>query len=304
MLLLSTALAAIATVTLAGCASTPSSASPSSASASGTISVVASTNVWGDIAATIGGDRVTVSSIIDDPDKDPHEYEADAQNQLALSKAQVVIENGGGYDDFVDTMLGTAGNTSGIVLNAVTISGKQPDANGDLNEHVWYDFPTVENVIDQIQQTYTKIDPAGTATYTKNATALKTQIDALEQQEAALKTTHAGVGVSITEPVPLYMLDAIGLDNKTPHEFSKAIENGTDVAPDVLQQTVALYNDHAVKLLAYNEQTTGAQTQAVLTAANNNNIPVVPVTETLPAGKTYISWMTDNLNAITTALAK
>ena len=99
------------------------------------------------------------------------------------------------------------------------------------------------------------------------------------------------------------MLNAIGLDNKTPSEFSKAIEDGSDAPPAVLQQTLDLYNGHAVKLLAYNEQTTGAQTEAVLTAAKNNGIAVVPVTETLPSGKTYLSWMSDNLDAITAALA-
>ena len=99
------------------------------------------------------------------------------------------------------------------------------------------------------------------------------------------------------------MLNAIGLDNKTPSEFSKAIEDDSDASPEVLQQTLNLYSTHAVKLLAYNEQTTGAQTEAVLGAAKSNNIVVVPVTETLPSGKSYLSWMSDNLDAIAAALA-
>ncbi len=295
------AVLAAATLALAGCSSSPSSSS--SPSASGPIAVVASTNVWGDIASTIGGDHVKVTSIIDDPDKDPHEYEADAQNQLSLSRAAIVIENGGGYDDFMDTMLKAAKNTSAVTLNAVDISGKKASGGDELNEHVWYDFPTVEKVIDKIEDAYAKIDAKDADDFSSNADQLKGKIDALEQKEADLKSSYAGDGVSITEPVPLYMLDAIGLDNKTPEDFSEAIENDTDVAPTVLQQTLALYSDHEVKLLAYNEQTTGPQTQAVLDAAKQNGIAVVPVTETLPKGKDYVTWMTDNLDAIATALA-
>jgi zinc/manganese transport system substrate-binding protein len=268
------------------------------------MNVVASTNVWGDIAATVGGDHVKVTSIIDDPDKDPHEYEADARNQLAISKASVVIENGGGYDDFVNTMLKSAKSDSRTVLNAVEISGKKASGADELNEHVWYDFGTVEKVVGKLSATYAKIDKKHAAAYTKNADALKSKLDALEARESDLKTKYAGLGASITEPVPLYMLDAIGLNNKTPEKFSEAIENDSDVAPTVLKQTLELYSSHAVALLAYNEQTTGAQTEAVLKAAKDAGIPVVPVTETLPSGKTYVSWMTANLDAVAAALSQ
>lgn len=299
--------ASLAAVALVSCSSPTATTSPSASgspsASTGTIDVVASTNVWGDIAAKVGGDKVNVTSIIDDPDKDPHEYEASAQNQLALSKAKVVIENGGGYDDFVDTMLASAKNTSATVLNAVTISGKKAAAGEELNEHVWYDFPTVEKVIDQLQSSYATIDPASADTFANNAKQLKGSIDALVKKEGDLKATYNGQPVSITEPVPLYMLEAIGLKNKTPDAFSEAIEEDSDVAPAVLRATLKLYSDHAVKLLAYNEQTTGAETEAVLKAAKDNNIPVVGVTETLPNGEDYVSWMTKNLDAIGAALA-
>ncbi|HWU58406.1 MAG TPA: zinc ABC transporter substrate-binding protein [Microbacteriaceae bacterium] len=298
-------IAAAAALTLAGCASGASADPASTGSGAGTgtvVNVVASTDVWGDIAATVGGDHVKVTSIIDDPDKDPHEYEADARNQLAISKASVVIENGGGYDDFVNTMLKSAKSDSRTVLNAVDISGKKASGANELNEHVWYDFGTVEKVVDKLSATYAKLDKKHAAAYTKNADALKSKLDALESRESDLKTKYAGLGASITEPVPLYMLDAIGLNNKTPEKFSEAIENDSDVAPTVLKQTLELYSSHAVALLAYNEQTTGAQTEAVLKAAKDAGIAVVPVTETLPSGKTYVSWMTANLDAVAAAL--
>ena len=300
-----TAVTAGVILTVAACSSTTPAATSTAAavrSGGGPIAVVASTDVWGDLAATVGGDAVSVTSIISDPNQDPHSYEASAQNQLALSKAAVVVENGGGYDDFVDTMLAAAHNPSAVVLNAVTISGKAA-AGGQLNEHVWYDFPTVEKVVGQIADAYGRLDPARADTFRQNAAGLTAQLQALVQREAQLKATYAGAGVSITEPVPLYLLQAIGLVNRTPAEFSHAIEDGTDVAPAVLQQTLALYTDHAVRLLAYNEQTTGPETEAVLKAARANGVSVVPVTETLPAGDTYVSWMTANLAAVAAALA-
>ncbi|HET6738212.1 MAG TPA: zinc ABC transporter substrate-binding protein [Kribbella sp.] len=281
-------------------------ASPASSSSSGgaKIKVVASTDVWGDLAGRVGGDKVEVTSIITSPDADPHEYEANTRNQLALTDAAVVIENGGGYDDFMDRMLKSAKNTSATVLNAVTISGKKAAAGEELNEHVWYDFPTVAKVVDQLQQAYAKAAPADASTFQQNAADLKQKLDGLTQQEATLKGKYAGQPVAITEPVPLYLLDAAGLQNKTPDEFSEAIEEDTDVPAKVLDETLQLYTKHQVKLLAYNAQTAGPETEKVLNAAKQNGIPVVPVTETLPSGKDYVGWMSANLAAVGTALGQ
>ncbi|WP_243061837.1 metal ABC transporter solute-binding protein, Zn/Mn family [Humibacter sp. RRB41] len=276
----------------------------SSGAASGPIKVVASTNVWGDIAGVIGGDHVSVTSIIDDPNQDPHDYQASARNQLAISQAKIVITNGGGYDDFVTTMV-KAANTSPTELNAATISGyDQHPSDGDFNEHLWYDFPTVDKVASKIAAAYAKARPADAATFAANEKKFEASVAKLTATEAQLKQTYAGKGAAITEPVPLYMLNAIGLVDKTPQKFSEAIENDTDVAPSVLEQTLALFSSRSVALLAYNEQTTGAQTQQVLSAAKSNDVPVVPVTETLPDGKTYLTWMRSNLDNIGAALKK
>ncbi|MFT3854499.1 MAG: zinc ABC transporter substrate-binding protein [Ilumatobacteraceae bacterium] len=307
-------MAAAALLAVAGCgsddsssattaaAATTVSSAPASTPSSASLSVVASTNVYGDIVAQIAGDHAEVTSIISNPDADPHSYEANAQNQLALSKADIVVENGGGYDDFVDTMMQASGNSDAKVLNVVDISGLTAPDDGELNEHVWYHFPTMTKLTDELVTALSTADPANASTFTANGTAFKAQLDQLMATEAELNKTHAGAGAAITEPVPLYMLEAIGLVNKTPEEFSEAIEEGSDVPAAVLQETLDLFKNGDVKLLAYNEQTSGPETEQVLSAAKSNNIPVVPVTETLPTGQTYISWMTANLAAISTAL--
>ena len=287
---------------LAGCGSSSDSADAKSTPAR--VAVVASTNVYGDIARRIGGDRVDVTSVISDPDQDPHSYEADPQNQLALSKAKVVIENGGGYDDFVDHMLKSGHNDSAQVVNAVDVSGKTAPQGGELNEHVWYDFPTVAKVADRISAALAQADPGDAAAFEKNATAFKAELAPLEAEEAQIKKAHGGDGVAITEPVPLYMIEASGLVNRTPGEFSEAIEEGDDVSPRVLQKSLALFAGKKVKALVYNEQTSGPQTEKAEAAAKAAGIPVVPVTETLPKGKDYLGWMTANLDALASALAK
>jgi zinc/manganese transport system substrate-binding protein len=293
------AIAAASVVALAGCSS-----SSSAGSDDGTVRIVASTNVYGDIAETIGGDAVSVTSLMSDPAQDPHSFEASAQNQLAVSKARVVIENGGGYDDFMQTLEKGAKNGDATVLNVVDLSGLKPSSGGELNEHVWYDFPAVQKFVDALTAALAKADPAHKSDFEKNADAFRKQLTSLEDATAELKASHAGAGVAITEPVPLYLLEAAGLVNKTPEKFSEAIEQESDVSPVVLNETLALFSEHQVKLLAYNEQTTGTATERVLDAAKKAGVPVVPVTETLPAGKHYIDWMQGNIDAIGKALAK
>jgi zinc/manganese transport system substrate-binding protein len=297
---------------LTACSSSAASNNGSGTSPSGTgsagassssVSVVASTDVWGDVVKQIAGDKVKITSIITDPSADPHSYEANTQTQLELSKANVIIENGGGYDDFVDTMLKSAKNSKAKLLNAVDISGKTAPTGGSLNEHVWYDFPTVAKVTDSITSALSAADSADASTFSTNAASFKQKLQQMESTEASIKQAHSGAGVTITEPVPLYMLEACGLVNKTPEKFSEAIEQGTDVSPLVLNQVLDLFKSKQVKLLAYNEQTTGPETQKVLDGAKANKIAVVPVTETVPAGKDYLSWMSSNLSAIQSALS-
>ncbi|MFE3032788.1 metal ABC transporter solute-binding protein, Zn/Mn family [Streptomyces canus] len=301
-------LVGVSVALLTGCGSSSASGSDGGVSgapaAASRVAVVASTDVYGDIVSRIGGNKVSVTSVISDPSQDPHSYEASTQNQLALSKAKVVVENGGGYDDFVDRMLRSGGNTSAEVINAVKVSGRTAPKGGELNEHVWYDFPTVARLADRIAAALGKADPANAATFTRNADAFKAGLKPLEAKEAQIRKEHGGAAIAITEPVPLYMTGASGLVDRTPAEFSEAVEEGDDVSPKVLRETLALFTGKQVKALVYNAQTSGPQTEKSEQAARAAGIPVVPVTETLPSGKDYLAWMTGNVDALANALAK
>ncbi len=297
------------TALVAGCGGgsdpAPAAADSSSPSAStpadGPLTVVASTDVWGDIASTVGGDEVEVTSFISGPSQDPHSYEATARDQLAVSDATVVIANGGGYDDFMERLV-KASDTDATVVDAVKISGRTAPSGGELNEHVWYDMPTVVKVADQVAKTLGEADPEAADTFTANAEAFTQQISGIEDAEAAVSDVAQGKGIAITEPVPLWMTEACGLTNETPEAFAEAVEEGTDVSPVVLADTQALFTDGKVAALVYNEQTTGPETEAVLEAAKAGGVPVVPVTETLPEGKDFVTWMTDNVEAIKAAV--
>ncbi|ABS01729.1 metal ABC transporter solute-binding protein, Zn/Mn family [Kineococcus radiotolerans] len=303
---LALAAALTASLALAACGggeSTPASSASSASASDDGLSVVTSTNVYGSVVEAVAGDAATVTSIIDDPSADPHSYEASTRTQLELSKADVVVENGGGYDDFVDTMLDAAGSGA-VVLNAVELSGKTAAAGEELNEHVWYDVETVRKVAQAVEEELAKASPDDAATFEANLATFEAGLDTLQQKITADAATTQGQPVAITEPVPGYLLEALGTVNATPEEFSEAIEEETDVPVDALQETLALFTQKQVRALVHNEQTTGPQTEQVLQAAQDNGIAVVPVTETLPDGEDYTTWMTGNVDAIAAALAR
>jgi zinc/manganese transport system substrate-binding protein len=301
---------------LAGCGSAAPAGAPTAAPATAepAVRVVASTNVYGSIIKSVGGDRVAVTSIIHSPDADPHEYESTPTDAAAVNEAKLVVVNGGGYDDFA-TKLVDAASAKPTVLNVVDLSGLQAatpatpaageEEHGGFNEHVWYSLPTVEKLADRLAADLTTADPAGAATYTANATAFKGKIDGLVAKLDAIKAAHAGDKVAVTEPVPLYMIQDAGLQNATPAEFSKAAEEGTDPPAAVLNETLQLFTTKAVKVLLPNGQTESPSTKQVEQAATTAGIPVVPVTETLPAEvDDYVTWQTQQIDQLSAALDK
>ena len=291
-------LLAVPVLLLSGCSASTTAAED------GRIRVVASTDVWGDVVRQIGGSDVQVDSLISDPDRDPHEYQADPRDQLAVSRAQLVVVNGGGYDDFLTQLLKNAPDSTRTVDAADASGLDQKPASGEFNEHLWYDFPAVSRVAGGIADELTKVAPARKQAFASRLSRFRGELAGLERTEAAIRADAEGKGVAITEPVPLYMTAALGLVNRTPPAFSEAIEEGDDVAPALLRQQLALLSGHRVAVLAYNEQTTGATTKQVLAAAKAADVPVVGVRETLPDGQDYLTWMQQDLAALKAAVTR
>jgi zinc/manganese transport system substrate-binding protein len=309
------AVAALAVLTVAGCGSatqTPAAAPPAADAA---VPVVASTNVYGSIVQAVGGDHVSVDSLIHDPAADPHSYESTPADAAAVAKAKLVVVNGGGYDDFLTRLVDSSG-AEPTVIDVAGLSGLVPaeeqhaegageeeHEHGEFNEHFWYSLPTVQKVATQIATDLAAAAPADAAEFTANAQAFNARIADLIGRAEAIGKAQPGARVAVTEPVPGYLVQTAGLTDVTPHEFTEAIEEDTDPPAAALQETLALFTGGQVRALILNAQTETPSTDQVRDAAQTAGVPVVEVTETLPEGVTdYSAWMGGQIDALARAL--
>ncbi|MFC0546771.1 metal ABC transporter solute-binding protein, Zn/Mn family [Kutzneria chonburiensis] len=284
---------AMAAVTATACGS------GSAAPADGKIKVVASTDVWGSVVKAVGGEDVAVTSIIDDPTKDPHDYEVKPADTAAVAGAQLLVSNGIGYDEFFTKAVSTVGKGKPSVV-AFEVSGKQQTA--DTNEHLFYDLPTVKKVADKIAADLGGIDSTKKAAFDANAKAFDTKIDGLI---ARIGQIPPGRKVVVTEPVANYLLTAGTITDATPKAFEEAVEAGTDIPVAAVAEATALITDRKVDALVNNAQTETDLTNQLKAKAAAASIPVVDVTETLPAGTTdYVGWIGKEVDALSKALAK
>jgi len=283
------ALALASLIALTGCAT----AEPQPTSTDGKLQIVASTNVWGDIAEQVGGDLVEVTSIIDNASKDPHSYEATARDQLAVKNADLIVANGGGYDDFIDTLAKAAGNE-----NIIYATNAETAVDWTVNEHVWFSVAGVDEVATAIGVELAKADAENASVYEQNEAAFGEKIAALTLEVQNLKTITNGYTYFSTEPLALWLLADLGFKDLTPADFSDAIENETDVSPLAMQDSLDLINSGQVKYLVINLQTENSQTQQIIDAARDSEVRAVVLTEVLPEGTTYIQWMTANLKTL------
>jgi zinc/manganese transport system substrate-binding protein len=299
---------ATTTLMLAACNSTPSStgtspttpAGSTSTAAAAPVNVVASTNVWGDIAKQVGGGHVNVTSIMSDPNADPHAFEADAKTGAALSKAQFVIENALGYDDFMDKLLAASPNPSRVVLKAADV---MQISGAEANPHIWYDIAKVPAVASGIADQLGKLDPGDAATFTANAKTFNDSLAPINTAIANIKAKYPGAPVGYTERVPGDLVEAAGLTLATPASFAQSIEDGNDPSPADNAAMDAALTDKKIKVLLFNGQVTSPATDAVKQLAQKSGVPVVGVTETLPpTDKDFQDWQLRQINEITTAL--
>jgi len=278
----------------------PACGTPDAPAASETIPVVASTDVYGAVVQAVGGDRVTVTSLIDDPAADPHSYEAPPAAAAAVARARIVVVNGGGYDDFAERLTPGPGAS---VIDVVALSGLAAPAGGELNEHVWYSLPTMKTLAERVAADLGAADPAAAAGFTANAAAFGTKVDGLVAKAEVLKSAHGGERIAVTEPVPLYLTDAAGLVDATPPGFSEAVEEDADPPAAVVAATLDLFGADPVRALLVNAQTRTPVTDQVEQAARAAGVLVVEVGETLPAGTAdYVEWINGQLDALGVAL--
>lgn len=298
---------AAATLGLAACGSPepgPGAAAPAG-SAPGQVQVVASTDVWGSVARAVGGDRVAVTSIIDSPEKDPHEYESTPTDATTVGGAGLVLLNGGGYDEFMPQLVQSTG-TRAPVVDAAQVSGLQKPGAEEFNEHIWYSLPGTQKVAQTVASQLARIDPAGAGEYTANAQRLTAEISRLTGKVQAIGAAKPGARVAITEPLPVYLLEAAKLQNVSPEEFTEAVEEDADPPAAVLQETLALFSAQPpLSALVLNSQTQTPTTDQVRQAATSANVPVVEMSETLPEGVTdYTTWMNTQIDALARATGR
>jgi zinc/manganese transport system substrate-binding protein len=269
----------------------------------GRIQVVTSTDVWGSVAQAVGGPDVDVTAIIHNPSQDPHDYQSTPLDAARIGAAQLAVYNGDGYDDFFPTDLGATPSATRVGIVAFDLSGRQ--ATDDSNEHIFYDLPTVSRVADAIAVRLGRIQPAHAAVFTRNARTFDAAITRLLATAHRIGTEHPGRRVVVTEPVADYLLRAAGITDATPPAFERAVESDTDVPVEALSDTIDLITAGRVAAVVNNAQAETDVTSQLTDKANSAGVPVVNVTETLPQGSTgYLAWMSAQLDALATAVAK
>jgi zinc/manganese transport system substrate-binding protein len=304
-------LAALVVVALAlvgdGCgSSTPSSASSTAApaasvSSSGIIVAVGAENEYGNVISQIGGQFVRVTSILSNPNTDPHSFEASPRVAQIISAAQLVVQNGVGYDDFMGKLESASPNSHRLVIDVQSLL-KLPDSTA--NPHLWYSPTTMPAVARALGEDLSALQPTHTAYFEANVQMFISSLNPWLQAIAHFKASYPGTPVATTEPVGDYMLAAAGTDNLTPYGLQADIMNGVDPAPQDIAFEQELFSHHKVKVFVYNQQVTDSLTQSFLAAAKKHGIPVVGVYETMPTpGYDYQSWMLAEVNALTDAIA-
>ncbi|WP_206953891.1 metal ABC transporter solute-binding protein [Trinickia acidisoli] len=263
------------------------------------IRIVAAENFYGDVAKQLGGSHVSVTSILSNPDQDPHLFEASPKTARDLHWATLVVYNGADYDPWMDKLLAASSNDKRAVIVAADLVGKKA---GD-NPHLWYDPQTMPAVAKQIVAALDRADAAHKADYDKNLAQLLASLKPIDDKVAALKAKYQGVPVTATEPVFGYMSDAIGLQMRNAR-FQLAVMNDTEPSASDIAAFEQDLRGRRVRVLIYNSQATEALTKRMLALAKHSGVPAMSVTETEPAGKTFQQWMLGQLETLSAALGQ
>jgi zinc/manganese transport system substrate-binding protein len=261
------------------------------------VTIVAAENFYGDVAKQVGGADVSVTSILSNPDQDPHLFEASASTARRIAEARIVIFNGADYDPWMPKLLSASPRPKRKMIEVAALVHKKA---GD-NPHLWYDPNTMPAVATTLVELLAAMDSNHRADYERRLSKFEGALKPLNEKVAALRQKYAGVSITATEPVFGYMATAIGLDMRN-EDFQLAIMNGSEPSPS---QIAAFENDlrtRAVKVLLYNNQVSEEMTKKMQTIARDSGVPVVGISETQPPGTTFQEWMLSQLNALEAAL--
>jgi zinc/manganese transport system substrate-binding protein len=286
-------MALVAVLMLAGCSS-------AAAATGGKIVAVGAENQYTSVISQIGGQYVDATSVMSNPNTDPHTFEASAQVAATISEASLVVQNGLGYDSFMTKIESASPSSGRTVITAQKVLGL-PDSTA--NPHLWYLPKTMPAVAKSIAAALSAKAPSHRAYFAANLAKFTASFAKWTDAIAAFKAAHPSVPVATTEPVADYMLEAAGTKNLTPWALQAAIMNDTDPAPQDVAIQDGLFTNGRVKVFLYNQQVTDSITTTYLKLAHANHIPVVGVYETMPTnGYTYQSWMEAELAALDKAV--
>jgi len=263
------------------------------------ITIVAAENFYGDLARQLAGPDAAISSILSNPDQDPHLFEASPSVARALSGARIVISNGADYDPWIARLLRAAKSPARQSIVVADLARKKP---GD-NPHLWYDPAIMVLAANAVSASLVRADPAHAPLYAERLTAFTQSLKPLEARIAALKAQFAGMAVTATEPVAGYLVAALGLTMRN-ERFQLAVMNETEPRVSDVAAFERDLREHRVRALIYNSQASNNAARRLLGIAREAGIPVVGVTETEPAGTSYQAWMSSQLEALAAALAK
>lgn len=263
------------------------------------LTIVAAENFYADVASQLAASDARISSVLSNPNEDPHLFEASPSVARALADARIVIYNGADYDPWMDKLLAAAKSASRQVIVVASLVHKK---SGD-NPHLWYDTANVAAAARALSAALAAADPARKSLYDQRLQTFLTSLQPIDAKIAAMRASYHGISVTATEPVFGYMASAIGLTMRN-ERFQLAVMNDTEPAASDVVAFEGDLRHHHVRVLLYNSQATDSSAKRLLRIAGQANIPVVGVTETEPPGETYQAWMTGQLESLAAALAK
>ena len=291
----------IATCAAAGLLCAGCSAGTSATSGTGVVVAVGAENEYANVISQIGGKYVKVSAIESNPNTDPHTFEASPSVAAEVAAAQLIVQNGVGYDSYMNKIESGSPNSGRKVIDVQQLLGLPDSA---PNPHLWYAPTTMPAVAKAIAADLSRLSPAHAAYFKANVTTFDKSLQPWLTAIAQFKAAYGGTLVAVTEPVGDYLLQAAGTKIMTPFGLQADIMNGTDPSPQDVSLEDNLLAQHKVKVLVYNQQVTDSLTASFLASAKRYGIPVVGVYETMPTpGYDYQSWMRAEVDALRKAVA-